>query len=133
MNFDIEIFNANSAPPSPAAESQRVFIANQSGHDFSPAERYGTLFYATKGLINRFSVNYMARTWAAALKDSKPNDYILVTSLTILTCIGCAIFGHLHGSINLLIYRNSKYISRRICFKQLFAAIEEDEKGDQDE
>lgn len=129
MNYDVENFNTNFVD---ASKDVRVYIANQSGHDFSQAERYGSLSYVTKGLINRFSVNYMARTWAVALKESKPNDYILVTSLTILTCIGCAIFGHLHGSLNLLIYRNSKYISRRICFKQLFAAIE-DEKGDQDD
>lgn len=119
---NIENFNINlSTMPT-------VFICNQSGHDFSPSEKYGTPFYVTKGIINRFSVNYMARAWAASLKDSKPTDYVLVTSLTILTCIGCAIFGYLHGSLNLLIYRNSKYIARKICFKSLFEAIEQDNK-----
>lgn len=112
------------------SELPKVFICNQSGHDFSPAERYGSLEYVTKGMINRFSVNYMARAWASALQRSKPNDYILITSLTILTCIGCAIFGHLHSSINLLIYRNGKYISRRICFKSLFASLDVDAKSE---
>lgn len=121
MNSNVENFNAISD------YVPKVFIANQSGHDFSQSERYGKPIYVTKGLINRFSVNYMARAWALSLKDSKPKDYVLVTSLTILTCIGCAIFGYLHGSLNLLIYRNSKYISRNLCFKSLFESIEEDE------
>lgn len=107
-----------------------VFISNQSGHDFSPSSKYGKPVYVTKGLINPFSVNYMARSWAKALKDSKPTDYVLGTSLTILTCIGCAIFGYLHGSLNLLIYRNGKYINRVVCFNQLFESLQEDEKGD---
>lgn len=121
MNSNVENFNTISD------YVPKVFIANQSGHDFSQSERYGKPIYVTKGLINRFSVNYMARAWALSLKDSKPKDYVLVTSLTILTCIGCAIFGYLHGSLNLLIYRNSKYISRNLCFKSLFESIEEDE------
>lgn len=124
MNFDIENFNTKDG------EISTVFICNQSGHDFSPSEKYGKAFYVTKGLINRFSVNYMARAWALALKDSKPTDYVLVTSLTILTCIGCAIFGYLHGSLNLLIYRNSKYISRSICFKHLFESLKDDKESE---
>lgn len=126
MNFDIENFNAISEN---AISENKVYIANQSGHDFSPSEKYGKPIYVTKGLINRFSVNYMARAWALSLSESSKKDYILVTSLTILTCIGCAIFGHLHGSINLLIYRNSKYISRSIDFKNLFEAIKDDKEN----
>lgn len=119
---DIENFNTK------VDQIPTVFICNQSGHDFSPSEKYGTPVYVTKGIINRFSVNYMARAWAVSLRDSKPTDYVLVTSLTILTCIGCAIFGYLHGSLNLLIYRNSRYIARKICFKSLFEATEQDNK-----
>ena len=115
----IENFNAylNST-------QNKVFISNQSGHDFSPSEKYGRPVYVTKGLINRFSVNYMARAWALSLKDSKKSDFILITSLTILTCIGCAIFGYLHKSINILIYRNGKYISRTIDFRNLFESLD---------
>ena len=126
MNYDVENFNTISD------RASKVFISNQSGHDFSQSEKYGKPVYVTKGLINRFSVNYMARSWAASLKDSKPTDYVLVTSLTILTCIGCAIFGHLHGCLNILIYRNSKYISRSICFKSLFESLNEEDEDNKE-
>lgn len=128
MNQDnIEIFNTLDD------SNRTVFISNQSGHDFSPSAKYGKPFYVTKGLINRFSVNHMARYWAIALLQSTKKDYILVTSLTILTCIGCAIFGHLHGRINILLYRNSKYVSRTICFASLFEALHEEGYADHKE
>ena len=107
------------------AQGKRVFIGNQSGHDFSPSSKYGYPVYVTKGLVNRFSVNYMARRWAFALLSSKKEDYILLTSLTILTVVGAAIFAYLHGSLNLLLYRNGKYINRTIDFKELFLSLKE--------
>lgn len=106
-------------------QGRRVYIGNQSGHDFSPSSKYGSPIYVTKGLVNRFSVNYMARRWAFALLSSKKEDYILLTSLTILTVVGAAIFAYLHGSLNLLLYRNGKYINRTIDFKELFLSLKE--------
>lgn len=115
----IENFNT----PLPA-----IFIPNKSGHDFSDAQRYGSLIYVTSGMINRFAVGHMARKWMQSLLNSKKEDFILVTSLTILTVIGAAIFGHLHGRINLLLFRNNKYIARTVIFDQLFNAEKEREK-----
>jgi len=110
-----------------------VFIANQSGHDFSDCERYGSPVYVTKGLINRFSVNFIARKWAFTLADSRKEDYILVTSLTILTAIGAALFGHLHGCLNLLLYRNDRYIARKICFTELLSSLTESKEESEGE
>jgi hypothetical protein len=117
-NSDVEIFNT---------EVCSVFIPNKSGHNFSAASKYGLFNYVTTGLVNRFSVGHMARKWAFALKSSKPEDYIMLTSLTILTVVGAAIFGHLHGRINLLIFRNNKYIARTVIFKQLFETLNNNE------
>jgi len=114
---DVENLNINSG------EQRTVFIANQSGHNFSDCERYGVPRFITKGLVNRFSVNFIARKWALSLKDSTKEDYILVTSLTILTVVGAALFGHLHGCINLLLYRNDRYIARKVSFKDLFETL----------
>jgi hypothetical protein len=96
-----------------------VFISNKSGHDFSDSKRYGAPVYVTVGQVNRFSVGYMARKWMRCLLASKKEDYILLTSLTILTVVGASIFGWMHGRLNLLIFRNNKYIARTIVFDQL--------------
>lgn len=114
-NLSVENFNAK------LVTDRKVYIPNQSGHDFSNAEHYGFLEYVTKGILNPFSVNQMARSWVAKLKKSNKEDYIMVTSLTVLTVIGAALFGHIHGRINLLLYspRHNRYISRIICFRNL--------------
>lgn len=121
MNFDNENFNTKVRSPC-------VFVPNKSGHDFSASLKYGPSIYVTEGLINRFSVGYMARKWHKALKESTSEDCILITSLTILTVIGAALFGHLHGRINLLIFRNNSYIKRTIVFDNL--KEEENDKED---
>lgn len=103
----------------------KVYIPNRSGHDFSDSQRYGSPIFVTSGEVNRFSVGHIARKWMQALENSSEKDYILLTSLTILTTIGAAIFGYLHGRINILIYRNGKYISRCIDIKELLQAQKE--------
>ena len=134
MNFDIENLNTIAVASNKDGKDRKVFIGNQSGHDFSPSSKYGIPVYVTKGLVNRFAVNYMARRWASALVRSDPKDYVLLTSLTILTVVGAAIFAYLHGSLNLLIYRNGKYICRTVVFKELFEALSETEdlEGDKE-
>lgn len=117
MNLSIENFNIN------LGNETTVWIPNKSGHDFSMASRYGTPEFVTTGLVNRFSIGYIARKWMACLIRSRPTDFVLVTSLTILTVVGAAIFGHLHHRINLLIFRNGKYIARTILFDQLKDSI----------
>jgi hypothetical protein len=102
-----------------------VWVSNKSGHDFSDAKRYGPLQFVTLGQVNRFSVGYMARMWMRSLISSKKEDYILLTSLTILTVVGAAIFGWMHGRVNILIFRNNKYICRSILFDQLLEAEKE--------
>ena len=103
----------------------KVFIGNMSGHDFSDSARYGDPIYITKGELDRFAVGYMARRWMKKLLDSNKEDFILITSLTNLSCIGCAIFGWIHGRLNLLMFRNNKYISRTIVFDQLLQSEKE--------
>ena len=92
----------------------RVFIPNLGAHDHSDAERYGELVYVTKGQIDKFATGTMYRIWLKALKDSSPDDIILQTGLTTLCEVGCAVFGAIHGRLNLLIWRNDRYLLREM-------------------
>ena len=96
-------------------ETRRVFIPNKGHHDYTDAKRYGELVFVTKGIQNKFSVANMARCWEAALEDSLPTDYILQTSLSILTSVGTAAFAMRHnGRVNLLLWGSGKYVDRTI-------------------
>ena len=96
-----------------------VYVINRgAGHDFSPAEQYGTLTFLSDGPMNKFDIGGMHRRFSDALKDSQPTDYILLTSLTAMCSVACAVFAHLHGRLNLLLYReqvgSGRYVERRI-------------------
>lgn len=97
-------------------DTPKVFIPNLSNHNFIDAKRYGQLVFITKGEQAKYSVNSMARCWAAAMEDSKPTDYILLTSLNILCCIGCGMFAAKHKKLNILLWRRDRYIVREIIF-----------------
>lgn len=104
--------------------SKTVYIINRSGHDFSDAERFGKLVFLSSGTMPRFGVTNMYRQFVDHLKDSKPEDYLLVTGLTIMNVVAAAIFGYLHGRINLLLFKDNGYKVRKIILSELLGKKE---------
>lgn len=94
----------------------KVFVINQSGHDFSKAEKYGELVFLSEGKINPFKVNNMYRQFSSKMDNCQPDDYILVTGLSQLCMIAAGIQVHKHGKVNMLIYssRDDDYVPREI-------------------
>lgn len=95
----------------------KVYVLNQSGHDFSDAERFGECIFVTKGTISPFNVNNMYRIFMDAFEDAEASDYILITSLTILGCVACSLFAHKFSRLNLLLFKDGKYVERRLVFE----------------
>ena len=99
-----------------------VFIPNKAGHDFSAAEKYGELIYVSSGTQHKHGTNLMQRQWQDALKDSTKDDIIMMSGLPHMQAIGCALFGHIHGRVNILIYspekERTKYILRTNVFEE---------------
>lgn len=82
----------------------KVYVINKSGHDFSPAEKFGELVYLSEGEVNIFHVQQMYRQFSSVLKDSGPRDFILTTGLTIMSCVATAIMARKHGIVNILLF-----------------------------
>ena len=97
----------------------KVFIPNKSGHIYDDAKRYGEIVFVTAGLQNKYSVNQMTRIWNDALKNSKADDLIVLTGLNIICSIGCAVFAVKHKRLNLLLWRNDKYIKREEMLEEI--------------
>lgn len=89
-----------------------VYIVNKSAHDFGAADQYGKIVFLSEGPINRYATNNMMRMFGELLKDSGPHDYIVPCSLNVMNSIACAIFAHNHGRLNLLLFKEGKYIER---------------------
>jgi len=94
----------------------KVFIVNKSSHDFSAALQYGNLVFLSEGPVNRYATNNMCRMFGDRLKDSSPDDYIVPCSLNVMNSIACAIFSHMHGRLNLLLFKDGEYIERNHIF-----------------
>jgi hypothetical protein len=102
-----------------ATEEERrpiVFIPNKSTQDFSDAERFGDIRYLTTALINPYGTNTLHRLIAKRMRDVTSQDYILVSSLNILTAIASGVMAYRTGQANFLIYRRGTYVERSLAF-----------------
>lgn len=90
----------------------QVYIVNKSAHDFSAAEEYGEVKFLSEGSMNRYATNSMIRQFTDIMEESEEHDYIVPCSLNVMNSIACAIFAYKHGKLNLLLYKNGKYIER---------------------
>jgi coproporphyrinogen III oxidase len=102
-----------------ATEEERrpiVYIPNKSDQDFSDAARFGDPLYLTTELVNPYGTNTIHRLIAKRMKDVSPSDYILVSSLNILTAIASGVMAYRTGQANFLLYRRGKYVERTLAF-----------------
>lgn len=81
-----------------------IYIPNKGAHDFSKAEKYGTLTYLTKGRYNLLDIGRMYRNFQHKLELSQDDDWILVAGATIMNILVCSIFAVKHKKLNLLIF-----------------------------
>ena len=95
---------------------QKVYVTNKGAHDYTDALRYGELSFCTDGLVAKYNTSQMVRVFNDAFKDSSPDDYILMTSLTTLCSIACAVFAAKHRRLNLLIFKDERYVLRHVVF-----------------
>jgi hypothetical protein len=92
----------------------KVFIINKSAHNFSATKKFGQAVYLSSGLMDRYATTNIHRQFTTFLKDSKPEDYIVLCSLNVMNAIACSIFTKMHGTLNLLLYKKGKYIERNL-------------------
>ena len=103
---------------------RKVFIINDSGHDFSKAARFGTLVPLTTGFISKFQPTAMFRVFAEKLESSQAGDFLLQSGPTVMNMIAASVFVAKHGKLNLLLWRQNDngqedYICRRMDFSRL--------------
>ena len=108
----------------------KVYIINDSGHDYKEAEKYGELTYLTRGKVASYATNQHYRTFAEIMSDASPNDYILVTSLASMNLIAGWIIGILGFPLNMLLFKDNTYVVRRLM-PHLILPTKKEEKNDQ--
>ena len=99
-----------------------VYIINKGCHDYSAATQFGELKYLSYEDMDRFATGKMYRIFLKGLKDSKPEDYILISGMTIMSVVATSIFAAKHNRINLLLYNSGPnkvngYVERTIMLE----------------
>ena len=83
----------------------KVYIPNSGGHDYSTAERFGSLVLMSEGIIDKFSTTQMLRQFQTAMEGSEEEDFIIQAGPTVMLAVACSIFASKHHRLNLLIWR----------------------------
>ena len=96
----------------------KVYIVNKGGHDYESASKYGELIVLSTGSIDKYAPSNIYVDFYEILKDSSPDDLILLSGLALVNTIAGGIMVALHGRINFLLYhiRNKCYIERNVVF-----------------
>lgn len=96
---------------------KKVYIVNNSGHDFSDAEKYGEFVVMTTGDIPKYHCSETFRKFLDVMRDSNELDLILQSGPATVNIIACCIFVAKHKRLNLLLFTGTKYIVRELIFK----------------
>ena len=96
----------------------RVFITNDTGLDFTKAERYGELVRLTSGSVDRFHPDRVEEDIRAALTAFGRDDFLLLTGDTLVNFLVALVLCDvtLGDTVRLLLYdpRKRDYFVRTI-------------------
>lgn len=112
------------------SDKKKVYVVARGLHDWSLAAQYGELIFLSNEPFGRTAVSNMVRKFAPGLADSKPEDYIVVTGLSVMCSLTCVLFALKHRRLNLLLFdaATEKYIKRTLMLDDLESLEQQVEK-----
>jgi adenosylmethionine-8-amino-7-oxononanoate aminotransferase len=82
-----------------------VYVTNFQGHDLTAAKAYGRLKVISEGpLVEGFKLDVLAQKAHEALRESRPEDWLVTTGHMILGILTALEFVRRHNRLNLLIF-----------------------------
>lgn len=92
--------------------TKTVFIVSDGGHDYSDATRFGEIKFCTERVIRKDDVSQMYRELNEAMADARPDDLLLISSLTSLCSIAASILAARFGEVHFLVFAGGQYHQR---------------------
>lgn len=93
----------------------KVFVVNQSPHNFKPAAQYGELVFMSEGSIDRFATNRMIRQFTPFLAESSDEDHLVISGPTVMNVMAAVMLARKHGGVlNILLERRGSYVQRAL-------------------
>ena len=102
-------------------DKRKVYVVAKGLHDWTLAAEYGEVVFLSTVPISRVAVSTMARLFAPQLQKSSPDDYLLITGLSVMCSIACSLFVLKHRRLNLLLFdaASEKYVKRTVVLDDI--------------
>lgn len=96
----------------------RVWVVNESGHNFEAAEEYGELVPLTQGKVNIFNTERLYAEFQEKMRNLQPEDWILLSGNMVLNILATMVALKRQGEVRILIYDviNKEYVPREVKF-----------------
>ena len=91
----------------------KVYVVNKGNHNFDAAEKHGELIFMSKGPISKFATAEMGRVFEPYIATSQPEDFLLITSLTVCNVVFASMFAEKYKRLNLLLYTSKGNYKKR--------------------
>lgn len=113
------------------SSTNKVFITNYIAHDYSPAEKYGTLVAITRNYVSFASLDRIVSDIAEKINNAKATDYLLLSGTNIVCVIAAILWYEKFKTVKLLTWdkKLNNYVELtldRIGLDKLFAIIEKE-------
>lgn len=101
-----------------------AWVVNFTAHDYSKALEIPEIAHikpVTNGYVPLGSIDRVWYEVYTALKDSAPDDFLLLSGLALLNSMASIVFWHLHNHVNALIWdkKTSSYRTTKMSVDQL--------------
>lgn len=94
----------------------KVYILNNTIHDYSKAKRYGKLVDVTKGKVPIFKTSTVRAMLEEGLADFTEDDYLLLAGPTILSVMASVILFNKFETVKFLVFdaKQQDYVVRHL-------------------
>jgi len=94
-----------------------VFVSNMGkSHDYSKAATFGALRPVTSGNFPIFKTARLLEEIESALKDSTPDDYLLISGSSVIAALCAVVWVQMHPVIKILMLDKARdcYVERSV-------------------
>ena len=97
----------------------KVYVVNNTNHDYSKAKQYGELVYITKGKLPIFKTNTVRAMLEKGLVKFTKDDYLLISGPAIVNIMAATILYNKFDTVKFLIFdaKQQDYVVRHLSKK----------------
>ena len=94
----------------------KVYVVNNTNHDYSKAEQYGELVYVTKGKLPIFKTNTVRAMLEKGLVKFSKDDYLLISGPAIVSIMAATILYNNFDTVKFLVFdaKQQDYVVRHL-------------------